>query len=177
LGGATDYLLGALAVGGKGAITGLANVAPRACAKAFELFQVGRHAEALEIAGEISKAEWSLGKGGILGTKVSPTRTFSIISTVSLNSQYSVVHANSYPATAALGRKPLPAVSPATKAHVESECTGIIALERQLEKDGYVGHGLREGHAGGAPIKKPNSVNGANGLSMLGGVKEKVAVL
>jgi 4-hydroxy-2-oxoglutarate aldolase len=70
LGGATDYLLGGLSVGGKGAITGMANVAPRACAKAFQLFQAGKTTEALEIAGEVSKAEWGMGKGGIMGTKV-----------------------------------------------------------------------------------------------------------
>ena len=70
LGGATDYLLGCLAVGGKGAITGMSNVAPRACAKVYELFLAGKQAEALSLAGEISKAEWGMGKGGILGTKV-----------------------------------------------------------------------------------------------------------
>jgi uncharacterized membrane protein (Fun14 family) len=51
----------------------MANVAPRACAKAFELFQAGKTIEALEIAGEVSKAEWGMGKGGIMGTKVGYT--------------------------------------------------------------------------------------------------------
>lgn len=70
LGGATDYLLGALAVGGEGAITGMANACPRACLKAYELAKTGKHAEALKLGGLISRAEWSLGKGGLLGTKV-----------------------------------------------------------------------------------------------------------
>ena len=48
----------------------MANVTPRACAKAYELHLAGRHGEALELAGKISKAEWAMGKGGILGTKV-----------------------------------------------------------------------------------------------------------
>jgi hypothetical protein len=37
---------------------------------AFQLFQAGKTTEALEIAGEVSKAEWGMGKGGIMGTKV-----------------------------------------------------------------------------------------------------------
>jgi dihydrodipicolinate synthase/N-acetylneuraminate lyase len=71
LGGATDYLLGAVAVGGQGAITGMGNVAPRVCCKAFELATKGDVAAAEEFAGEISRAEWALGKGGVVGTKVS----------------------------------------------------------------------------------------------------------
>lgn len=57
-------------MGGKGAITGMANVTPRVIAKAFELYERGQHAEAVELAGLISRSEWALGKGGILGTKV-----------------------------------------------------------------------------------------------------------
>lgn len=74
LGGASDYLLGGLAVGGKGAITGMANVAPRVCLRAFELYQAGRAEEAMKYASAISTGEWAMGKGGILGTKVSSTR-------------------------------------------------------------------------------------------------------
>lgn len=62
--------MGALAVGGKGAITGMANVTPRVIAKAYELYEAGQHAEAIELAGLVSRSEWALGKGGILGTKV-----------------------------------------------------------------------------------------------------------
>lgn len=71
LGGASDYLIGALAVGGEGAITGMANVTPRVIAKAYDLFQSGKQAEALKLAGLLSRSEWALGKGGVLGTKVS----------------------------------------------------------------------------------------------------------
>ena len=71
LGGATDYLLGTLAVGAKGGITGMSNVCPRACAKAYDLAVAGDTAGALKIGAIISKSEWSLMKGNILGTKVS----------------------------------------------------------------------------------------------------------
>jgi 4-hydroxy-2-oxoglutarate aldolase len=70
LGGASDYLLGTLAVGGKGAITGMANVTPRVLSKIYELSVTGHQAEALELASVLSSSEWALGKGGILGTKV-----------------------------------------------------------------------------------------------------------
>jgi 4-hydroxy-2-oxoglutarate aldolase len=59
-------------VGGKGSITGMGNVAPRVCCKAFELAVGGDLAEARRYAGVISEAEVSLGKGGVVGTKVSP---------------------------------------------------------------------------------------------------------
>lgn len=71
LGGATDYLLGTLAYGGKGAITGIANVAPRVCLKVYELALAGKAQEAAQLAGELSKGEWVMGRNNILGTKVS----------------------------------------------------------------------------------------------------------
>lgn len=71
LGGTSDYLIGTLAVGGKGAITGMANITPRALAKVYDLVQAGKQAEALKLAGLISRSGWALGKGGLLGTKVS----------------------------------------------------------------------------------------------------------
>lgn len=95
LGGATDYLLGCLSVGGHGAISGLASLAPRVCVRAFDLVNEGRLDEALELQKEMSKAEWGISKGGLLGNKVScrdlpayadfstllslPTRTPSIV--------------------------------------------------------------------------------------------------
>jgi 4-hydroxy-2-oxoglutarate aldolase len=70
-GGATDYLIAALAVGAQGAITGMGNVAPRACVKAMDLWRAGKQDEALVLAATISRAEWGLLKGWVTGTKVS----------------------------------------------------------------------------------------------------------
>ncbi|WWD09203.1 hypothetical protein V865_007325 [Kwoniella europaea PYCC6329] len=133
LGGATDYLLGALAVGGQGAITGMANVAPRVCAKAFELAKEGRQEEALKYAGAISQAEWGMGKGAILGTK------------------FMTSWANSYPSDSILARKPLALCPESTKEHCRAVGAEIVAMERQLEKEGWVGEALR-----GAATKKVN---------------------
>lgn len=49
------------------------------------------------------------------------------------NSQHAIQWANSYPSSAAAGRKPLPSVADAVRASVESDLEEIVALERQLE--------------------------------------------
>lgn len=69
-GGGSDYLIGALAVGAHGAITGLANVTPRLVIKLLKLYDEGKMDEALELQGQISAAEWALLAGGIPGIKV-----------------------------------------------------------------------------------------------------------
>lgn len=61
-------------MGGKGAITGMANITPRVLVKIYGLFQAGEREQALELAGVVSRSEWAIGKGGILGTKVSRGR-------------------------------------------------------------------------------------------------------
>ncbi|TKY85302.1 hypothetical protein EX895_005464 [Sporisorium graminicola] len=65
LGGASDYLIGALAVGAHGTITGMGNIAPRAVVEAQKLFDQGHHKEAVALQHIISVAEWELGKGGV----------------------------------------------------------------------------------------------------------------
>lgn len=87
--------------------------------------------------------------------------------------QHAVVWANGYPAHSALGRKPLPLVSEATKAHVEAEFADIVKLERQLEKEGNTGLGLRSD----APAvgKKDNGTT--NGTGLLQSLKETVAAV
>jgi len=70
LGGGTDYLIGALAVGVHGAITGMANVTPRLLLKLMELYDQGKTAEAVELQGQISVAEYAVLTGGIPGFKL-----------------------------------------------------------------------------------------------------------
>lgn len=77
--GATDYLLAALAVGAQGAITGMGNVAPRACVKVMDLWRAGKQDEARELAGQVSRGEWGLLKGWVTGTKVRSVSEFVII--------------------------------------------------------------------------------------------------
>lgn len=142
LGGATDYLLGSLVLGGQGSITGMGNVAPRVCCKAFELASSGNNEEAHKYAGVISNAELSLGRGAVVGTKVgiflgfTPTRGAN-------ETQYATVLANSYPPSAAVCRKPLLSVTQGTKSDVDERCDEIIELEKRLVKEGYLGRKLQ----------------------------------
>ena len=66
-------------MGGKGAITGMANITPRVLVKIYDLFQAGEREQALELAGVVSRSEWAIGKGGILGTKVSRGLSFPFL--------------------------------------------------------------------------------------------------
>lgn len=151
LAGASDNLLGSTAHGAQGAITGLSNLAPRVCLKVFEMASDGKYDEARSLASEISRAEWTLIKGNILGTKVSRKHPVDKGQGADLG-QYATVWANGYSPQSALCRRPLPEVPGTTKEHVEAECKDLIALERRLEKEGYVGPILRtankaNGHA------------------------------
>lgn len=139
LGGATDYLLGAVAYGAQGAITGSANIAPRVCIKVFELASTGQAQKARDLALEISRAEWALGKGNILGTKVSLSLGLRDKRNLADILQYATVFANGYPEKSAHCRRPLPEAPSSTREHVKTECADLIALERQLEKEGFVG--------------------------------------
>ncbi|KAG8925911.1 hypothetical protein FRC03_012339 [Tulasnella sp. 419] len=81
LGGASDYLLGALAVGASGTITGLANLFPRLCVHLFDLYHksisvspapktvVEALSEARTLQGAMSSAEWPMLSGGIPSIK------------------------------------------------------------------------------------------------------------
>ncbi|CAE6491643.1 unnamed protein product [Rhizoctonia solani] len=120
-GGASDYLLAALAVGAQGAITGMANVTPRACVKAMDLWRAGKQDEARELAGAISRGEWALGKGWVTGTK------------------YATAYHRGLPESVAYPRKPLPHASEEQKKWAETELVEIVKIERQLEAEGYTG--------------------------------------
>ncbi|KAF3761861.1 hypothetical protein M406DRAFT_50588 [Cryphonectria parasitica EP155] len=69
LAGQSDWLVPALAVGGIGTITGVANLYPKFCIKIYNLYLAGKTKEAGEAQIELAKMEWGFGKGGINGTK------------------------------------------------------------------------------------------------------------
>ncbi|KAL1837700.1 hypothetical protein VTJ49DRAFT_3497 [Mycothermus thermophilus] len=68
-GGSADFILQGHIVGGHGTISGLANLAPRACARIPELFDAGRIAEARSLQHEVAKADWVAIKTGFIGVK------------------------------------------------------------------------------------------------------------
>ncbi|SPQ18508.1 78e4a651-753f-45e8-ad04-eba5cc2da1cd [Thermothielavioides terrestris] len=68
-GGSADFILQGLAVGAHGTISGLANLAPRACVRIGELFEQGRLAEARALQHEVAKADWLAIRYGFVGVK------------------------------------------------------------------------------------------------------------
>lgn len=69
-GGLADTILhGLLASSGLGAVSGLANITPRACVEVVKLFQAGKYSEAKKLQGEVSLAGRVELKGGVPGMR------------------------------------------------------------------------------------------------------------
>lgn len=69
MGGSADFIIPTLAVGGSGVICGLANVAPKACVRLFNLYEAGTMKEAKKLQGVIARGDWAAISGGVVGTK------------------------------------------------------------------------------------------------------------
>ncbi|KAF2707622.1 dihydrodipicolinate synthase [Pleomassaria siparia CBS 279.74] len=69
MGGSVDFTLQTLIGGGSGIIGGTANIAPKACAKLFKLFEAGEYAEARQLQAIVARGDWAAIQGGIIGTK------------------------------------------------------------------------------------------------------------
>lgn len=114
LGGLADTLLhGLLASGSSGAVTGLANIAPRACVKVFDLFKEGKIEEARKAQHALSLAGGIELGGGIPGMR------------------YGVIHYYGYGGSS---RKPLPDANDALKAKVVEWLEPIMGNEEGLVK-------------------------------------------
>ncbi|GKT89322.1 dihydrodipicolinate synthase [Colletotrichum tofieldiae] len=68
-GGSADFILQGQVVGGHGTISGLANIAPRACVRIMELFSQGKLAEARRLQAVVAKGDWVAIKTGFVGVK------------------------------------------------------------------------------------------------------------
>ncbi|KAM0332017.1 hypothetical protein ACHAQA_002283 [Verticillium albo-atrum] len=68
-GGSADFILQGMVVGGHGTISGLANVAPRACVRIMELVRTGRLLEARRLQAMVAKCDWVAIKTGFVGVK------------------------------------------------------------------------------------------------------------
>lgn len=69
MGGSADFTLQTLIAGGSGIITGLGNVAPRACVKVYDLYKEGKVAEAQKVQAVVARGDWGVIAGGVSGTK------------------------------------------------------------------------------------------------------------
>ncbi|KAI1370042.1 mitochondrial putative 4-hydroxy-2-oxoglutarate aldolase [Xylaria arbuscula] len=69
LAGSADFTIQSLIAGGHGILAGLANIAPKACIKTFELYREGKIEEAQKIQEVVSRGDWVAIKGGVIGVK------------------------------------------------------------------------------------------------------------
>lgn len=69
MGGSADFTLPTMIAGGSGIVTGLGNVAPKACVKVFELWAAGKVEEAQQVQAVVARGDWAAIAGGIVGTK------------------------------------------------------------------------------------------------------------
>ncbi|KAI0429628.1 mitochondrial putative 4-hydroxy-2-oxoglutarate aldolase [Xylaria sp. FL1042] len=69
LAGSADFTIQSLIAGGHGILAGLANIAPRACVRTFELYQEGKMAEAQKMQEVVSRGDWTAIRGGVVGVK------------------------------------------------------------------------------------------------------------
>ncbi|KPI45182.1 putative 4-hydroxy-2-oxoglutarate aldolase, mitochondrial [Cyphellophora attinorum] len=69
MGGSADFTLQTLIAGGSGIITGLGNIAPKACVKVYDLYAEGKVEEAQKMQAIVARGDWGVIAGGISGTK------------------------------------------------------------------------------------------------------------
>ncbi|KAF5008469.1 hypothetical protein FDECE_5258 [Fusarium decemcellulare] len=67
--GPADFLIPSLSGGGHGILAGLANIAPTACIRTMELYQVGNVFEAQKMQEVVSQGDWAAIQGGVVDTK------------------------------------------------------------------------------------------------------------
>jgi len=118
LGGFIDFLTPSAFANGHGAITGLGNVSPYAIRKLFELSEAARTdlsilPEAQRLQGIIARADYTIAKTSIVGTKYLLEKLYGYGGTT---------------------RRPLPAITPAAAQALweHPHTQALVALERQL---------------------------------------------
>ena len=69
MGGSADFTLQTLIAGGSGIITGVGNIIPKACVKVYDLYKEGKVEEAQKMQAVVSRGDWGVIAGGVVGTK------------------------------------------------------------------------------------------------------------
>lgn len=117
--GQADFLIGGLAVGSAGCVTAFGNLFPKTVVKVYELYQEGRHKEALELHRKAALAESPV-KAGIASVKYAV-------------SQYSAVAAGIEGAEARLApRRPYVPVTEAVKESIKKTMAEVAEIEKGL---------------------------------------------
>ncbi|GKT44383.1 putative 4-hydroxy-2-oxoglutarate aldolase, mitochondrial [Colletotrichum spaethianum] len=68
-GGSVDFTLQTLVVGGHGIIGGTGNIAPLACVRLMELWDIGKLEEARELQAVVARGDWTAIQGGFVSVK------------------------------------------------------------------------------------------------------------
>ncbi|KAJ4359424.1 hypothetical protein N0V95_002171 [Ascochyta clinopodiicola] len=117
--GQADFLIGGLAVGAAGCVTGFGNIFPKTVVKIYELYSSGQHKEALELHRRAALAESPV-KAGIASVKYAV-------------SQYSAVAAGIEDAEAKLApRRPYVPVGEAVKKGITATMEEVAKIEAGL---------------------------------------------
>ncbi|KAJ9157968.1 dihydrodipicolinate synthase [Pleurostoma richardsiae] len=109
--GSADFTLPALAAGGAGVIGGVANVAPKACVKLFDLYQSGAQKETRSLQEVVGRGDWAAIQSGVIGVKVALQEYFGY---------------------GAWARKPLPRPSGAERQAIVDGFRELVELEKTL---------------------------------------------
>lgn len=117
--GQADFLIGGLASGASGCVTGFGNIFPKTVVKIYNLYQDGKYKEALELHRKAALAESPV-KAGIASVKYAV-------------SQYSAVAAGiENPESKLAPRKPYVPVNDAAKANIKKTMDAVAEIEKSL---------------------------------------------
>jgi len=112
LGGASEYLTGALSVGASGVITGAANICPRVVMKLYKLWLEAKFEEAQDLQGMLAVGEGALMADGIPGIKAA---------------------AQLFLGRGGVPRRPVPPSPEAVLLKLKADYTPLYDLEKELE--------------------------------------------
>lgn len=117
--GQADFLIGGLAVGAAGCVTAFGNIFPKTVVQIYNLYQEGKHKEALDLHRKAALAESPV-KAGIASVKYAV-------------SQYSAVAAGIEDAEAKLApRKPYIPINEAAKTSIKKTVEAVAEIEKSL---------------------------------------------
>lgn len=111
MGGSADFILQTLIAGGSGVISGLANIAPKACVKVMTLYADGHIREAQKLQAAVARGDWGAIAGGIVGTKCAMEAYFGY---------------------GGVARKPLPRPSKEDHVKYDEQFRELMSIERTL---------------------------------------------
>ena len=111
MGGSADFIVQALIGGGCGAVCGLANIAPKACVRIFNLYNSGQVDEATKLQATVAVGDWVAMQSGVAGSK-------SVL--------------EHYFGYGGLARKPLPQLTTQEAITISEKLIDLVSLENAL---------------------------------------------